>query len=590
MPNEQQQVGFLRRFLIKNFSADPAAMEAYLKSQGVELDPAGFDPQDVTDIFFDTIAGGLISAGALAGGAAGAVAGAPTGPGAPLTGAAGAALGGSMGAQGAESIRQLIGNAVQHFTGVQLVPSGENYSPAAFRREAAVGATAPALGKLTEAGAKGVIRIGGKTTRFGLRQVRSLGQRLSGASKEAFDVAVKSPSITSGTAQTAAQLSDDLAQFVVQPMDKVAELTQAKGLLKDANTVPLKPLLLFLSNTQKSLAIGPGRKGARSEAVKLVENILNEFGLGDKFQKALGTRIPATVAEDIKQQLQREANFSGRVIDDPVNKVFSEASRTMRLSIEGALKTPQIRAQYRKLMMKASAKIDALKELRTRLGVTERTVGGAAQLDIGRTESFIGNLLGKNKTRENRLLQRLDARFGTEFERKGQEAASIQSFGGPGQVENIVPGKITATGAFLGSGLGGPIGGGLGYMVGGLPGMAVGSAAGMAGGIAAASPRSTVLGARGVDALTRGLGAAESKVLRIPARISPAVQTAISTGLRVAETPRVEAPEPEITTTPAPDARARVQQIIDQVNTLPNLTGEQRLQMFREQATQEAQP
>jgi hypothetical protein len=269
-----------------------------------------------------------------------------------------------------------------------------------------------------------------------------------------------------------------------------------------------------------------------------------------------------------------------------VNKVFAEASRTMRLSIEGALKTPQLRAQYRKLMLKASAKIDALKELRTRLGATERTVGGAAQLDIGRTESFIGNLLGKNKTRENRLLQRLDARFGTEFERKGQEAAAIQGFGGPGQIETIVPGKITATGAFLGSGIGGPIGGGVGYMVGGLPGAAVGSAVGMAGGIAAASPRSTVLGARGVDALTRGLGAAESKMLRIPARISPAVQTAISTGLRVAETPALETPTPPTT----PDIHATVQQRIDQINAMPNLTGEQRLQMFKEQVAQEGAP
>jgi hypothetical protein len=364
-------------------------------------------------------------------------------------------------------------------------------------------------------------------------------------------------------------------------MDKIAELAQAKAMLGTANSVPLKPVLLTLSNLQTKLAVTPGTRGARAEAAKLVSNILEEFNLTDKFQAALGTRIPAEVAESIKQQLQREANFSGRVVDDPINGVFKSAAGAMRTTIEKSLKTPQLRARYSKLMQKASAKLDALKELRTRLGATERTVGGTAQLDTGHTESFLSNLLGKSKTRENTLLQRLDDRFGTKFGKRGQEAAAIQAFGGTEQLTSIVPGKITATGAFLG----GSLGAGVGAAAGGTLGAAgVGGTIGSGLGILAASPRSTVLGARAIDAITKGTGVAERKMMRIPARLSPSAQTAISTGLRVREVPEQEtAPEPEAA------MRSPAGQLADEINALPNLTFEQRLQMYNERSQQEAQ-
>jgi len=147
---EGADVGFLTRFVAKNFANSPESAAKYVKKQNPDasvtiedgevmiqrpgeeyakrLDPKGVDLQDVTDLAYDVPAGLLSSAAT----AAGAVAGAPT-----VVGAVPAAVGaGAASSAALEALRQKIGQ----WAGIDQEISGRDVAISG-----AVGAASPVM-------------------------------------------------------------------------------------------------------------------------------------------------------------------------------------------------------------------------------------------------------------------------------------------------------------------------------------------------------------------------------------------------------------------------------------------------------------
>lgn len=606
-----QGVGFFTRWLAKNLSANPEQAAGFLQRSGFDvrpvadegkmqflvrkagaqkwsvLDPQGFDWQDLTDVASEIVGGVVTGEFALGGALAGAAAGAPAGPGGAAAGAVvGGVGGGAVGQGGYEALRQSAGGIV----GVNKQPDvGE--AQRQFESGYAAYPAGAVINKVGGAMVKGGLRTLKKATKTGANVVRNMLGRVAGVSEDEFAAATRSPAV-------AKSIIDESAPRTIQVLDKIREFASsaklpeydaAKAMLKKARPVKLSGMFKILEQRDFK-PIGDERVGVdavRQIAIDIADglgikpkDIVMNTASGQKIEKdiwsALGNvRVSADVAEDIKQRLQAQVDFSGKPGEKMRNQLLKRAQGSIRANIAGAMPDAGSRARYSDLMARASAKMETLRRIDKKIG--EWKAGGS--------ENVLRSLFREGKSEDRRLFESLDKQFGTQF------MDEIQLSGVAGKFSKDAP-PLTATGRFLGASALGTLGSGVGASVGGVPGAVVGGAGGFAAGFAGASPKGTVKLGRGLnvteDAIRRFIGGAGSEVNRIAPYAERAGVSAAGIGPRQTDAAPAEY-SIEVRGTDADATRAK--QTADHINAIPGLTPEQKFTKFQEMfAAQQEQP
>lgn len=607
-----QVVGFFTRLLAKNLSANPEQAMGFLQRQGFEvkqvadedkmqflvrkpgdtkwgvLDPQGFDLQDLTDIASDLLSGtvtGFFAAGGALGGAALA---APTGPGAIAGGILGGVAGGGVGAGGYEAIRQGVGGLL----GVNEQPDVGEAQRQAFSGQA----TYPLGGVINKVGGKivkGGLRAAKKVTKTGSNIVRNLLGRVAGVSEEEFAAATKSPavakSIINESAPRTLQVLDKIREF--KNSVRLPEYDQAKKMLKGARPVSLGSMFRILEQ-RGAKPIGDERAGieaarqialdiAEVAGVKPQEFIVNT-PTGQRIEKDIWgmlskVHVSADIAEDIKQRLQKQIDFSGKPGEKLRNELLKRAQGNIRASIIKSMPDSASRDRYSKLMKAASDKMDVLNKVDKKIG--EWKAGGS--------ENVLRTLFREGKSEDRRLFDALDKKFGQKF------MDEIQLSSVAGKFAKDAP-PLTATGRFLGASALGTVGSGVGAAAGGVPGAVLGGGAGFAAGFAGASPKGTVKLGRGLNvtenAIRRMIGRTGEEVTRIGPYAEQAGFAAAGLGSRA---PESQPPEQfSIDVQGSDEDISRAKSTVDRINAIPGLTPQQKFDAFQKEfgPQQETQP
>ena len=608
--------GLLIRWLAKTFSANPQEAKGFLERQGFEvketsrkgklqfairhnavsevvgeednpwkvLDPKGFDVGDLADIAFDIIVvGPAIAAttaiGALMGGAGGLLGG-PLAPATSPTGAVvGGAVGGAVGAAGIEGVRQLAGAAA----GVNLRPDLQRVATAGV-----LGAILPGLSQRLAKFPQALLRV----AKFANRKVNNIGRnlasRVAGSNEEQITTAAANAQRTAkiiAESETPPMALLDRMRGKIQelrlPQNRFPESVEIDSLLEKARPIPVKGLFEILQ--QRSVQpVGNQRVGVRS-ARRIADDVAKRLGF-ESVEGATGARISAQQAQQLKQIIQSQTDFSGRPgADKFLNRVLQKAQGNLRHRIVASLPSSQARARYKTLNGSASkliirpgkdpsfrhgkgvvGKMEALTELNKRVG--EHKTAGTA-------EKFFQVVTGKGRTQDRRLVEQFDKLFGTDFIEEG----TITRLAGPFSRDAS---KLTATGRFIGASQGAAVG----FALTGTPQGAAGGAA--LGAFAIATPKSMLRTSRGltvaektirrgIRATGRGLQKAEP-VQDFIGRFSGPTAVALASREREFSQLQLE-PAPSLNE----QQRQGAFQLLEEINALPDLTGPQRLEEFQ---------
>lgn len=370
--------------------------------------------------------------------------------------------------------------------------------------------------------------VAGAVGRTGLRFIKGVGKhgtqiaenllgRLAGVTTEELRTAAQTPAITKGTAPRAATVMDNMREVLGSiKQEHIPEYAQAKELLKAARPVRLGPALGILTKGVPQ-PIGDAARGAAKELRNVVNDVM-QATKSRSWAEAMHKRVPALVAERLKQALQKMADYSGRLSDDPINPILKRAAASLRTGIESSLPSSQMRSQYGQLMRRTSEKLEVIKRLAQKVGEHKESA-----------ENFVRLLHRSGKTEQRQLVSKFDKLFGTDFINQSRIADALEAFGS--QTPAFTTPRFTATGSLLGPGLGGTIG----LTVGGIPGAAIGSVVGLAAG----SPRGAISFARGTIATRealkyvaraggRGLNTAEKMFPTITAALTPKLRNAVN--------------------------------------------------------------
>lgn len=620
--------GLLIRVMAKWFSANPQQAKEFLERRGFEvketdrkgklqfairhrtlsslvgendnpwkvLDPKGFDFGDLADIAFDIfVVGPVIAAGTAGGAIIGAGAGLFGGPAAPATSPAGAvvgaAVGGGIGAAGIEATRQLAGGVL----GVNTQADLDRVATAGV-----LGAVLPGLGQRLASFPQALLKF----AKFANRKVgnigRNLAARVAGSSEEQITTAAanaqRTARIISETETPAIGLLDKMRgriQTLKLPQNRFPESVEMDSLLEKARPIPVKGLLQIL--LQRNIQpVGNQRVGVRS-ARRIAQEIAQKFGF-ESPELAAGRALPrdpftgrmlprqvghinAQQAQEIKQILQSQIDFSGRPGEKFLNRVLKQAQGNLRNRILASLPSTQARARYKSLNGFSSftdtngkfhfgkgvvGKMQALNELNKRVG--EHKIAGTA-------ETFLKAVTGSGRTQERRLVEQFDSLFGSNFIEEGTiTRLATKPFG------RDAP-KITATGQFFGTAPGAAGG----FLLTGTP---EGAAAGALVGFAAATPKSMLRTARGLTVLEqttrRGIRRAGRGLQRVEpiqdfiGRFSGPTAAALASKEREFSQLQLE-PAETLTDT----QRSGALSLVEEINAMPGLTGLERMDEFQ---------
>ncbi len=624
----EQGAGVLVRWLTKTFSANPQQAKEFLERQGFDvrptdrkdklqfairnravselvgeednpwkvLDPDGFEWQDIADLVFDIfIAGPIIAANITGGTAAGAALGGSIGtavePGGgtavgTATGAAvGAAAGGVISGGGVEAARQFIGGLV----GVNTKPDLGRVMTAGV-----LGAVIPGLSqrlaRFPQVLLRGAKFANRKLTNLG----RNLASRVAGSSEEEITTAAsnaqRTARILSESETPGITLLDRMRgkiQELKLPQNRFPESIEMDSLLEKARPVPIDGLLKILQ--QRRVRPVGGQVRSVTAGKRMAEQIAKRFGFDSaEAAEEQGARISAQQAQELKQLIQGQIDFSGRPGEKFLNSALKKAQGHLRQRIVLALPSSQVRARYQRLNGQASkliprsgrdptfrfgkgvvGKMEAINRLDKLIGEHKKT--GAAP------ERFFESVTKGSRTQERRLVEQFDKLFGTDFVEEGMVTRlATASFG------RDAP-KLTATGQFIGSGLGASI---ATLFFGPEVGIPVGGFAGFI----AASPKSMLRTARGLTKLEGTIRAGVRKTGRGARRVEPlqdfigrrggTAATSAASRERSFQTPIQLEPASSLT----PEQRQGALQLVDEINAMPNLTPAQKIEEFERRA------
>ena len=593
----------LTRWLAKTFAANPVEAKAFLERRGFDvlvtdrvgklqfairnrdiselvgekqnpwkvLDPEGFDFGDMVDIAFDIFIAGPIIATSAVGGA---LAGAPGGP-------VGVALGGAAGAGGSsaavESGRQLIGGAL-----------GVNRQPdiGAIGRAGALGAILPGVFQRVARFPQALLKLGKFATEKLANLGRNLSGRVAGTAEEAITTAAQSGArtnrIIAETARKPIELLDRIRGTINRlrdPNNRFPESREISQLLEKSRKMPLRGLFKILEQRNVQ-PIGNQRMGVTS-ARRIAQQIAHRLGF-PSVAEASRARITAQQAQEIKQILQSQIDFSGRPGEKFLNRVLKEAQGNLRNRIVSSLPSSEARARYRTLNGFASftdtggkfhagkgvvGKMEALNGLDKKIG---------EHLKTGTSEKFLGAVTGEGRTQERRLVEQFDRLFGTDFIEEGLTTRLAAPF------SRDAP-KLTATGEFIGPGIGAAIGGAAGGIAGGAEGAAIGAPVGFGVGFVAGAPKGMLRAARSITSAERAVRGGIRRGGQVMRRVEPLLDAVArggggalaSAGAREHEFPPIRV---EGTAEPQIDAMKR---IADEINAIPGLSDAQKVEEFQ---------
>jgi len=334
-----QGVSIGTRFTVKNLAANPAAAQRFLETKGFEVrpfgsgfnfavrrigsndsfevvDPAGFEPQDILDFSFDAIAGTATTriGGVVSGLVGGFLIGGPIGA---LIGAGvGLAIGGII----SEGGRQLLGSALG-------VPENADFKTIMFVGLAS--GMAPGVGRTIGAGGRLLGRkVVAPVSRALFRPAKNITAELAGAVTRIAD----RPGLTAGEAllaraslprneviRTPFDVADDFVKRVAAILGrKFPERKAIEKILDDSNKVfDLNPAFDIMSG------VGTGIRESALDAAssqkllsELSQKIVRVMRVDDKILqnptqlRQLFARIPARIADDVADRLQKESNFT----------------------------------------------------------------------------------------------------------------------------------------------------------------------------------------------------------------------------------------------------------------------------------------
>ena len=502
------------------------------------------------------------------------------GPLAPVTSPTGAvlggAVGGAVGAAGIEGVRQLVGAAA----GVNLRPDLQRVATAGV-----LGAVLPGLSQRLAKFPQALLRV----AKFANRKVNNIGRnlasRVAGSSEEQITTAAanaqRTAKIISESETPAIGLLDQMRgqiQRLKLPENRFRESIEMDSLLEKARPIPVKGLLEILQQ-RSARPVGNQRIGVKG-ASRIAEDVAKRLGFESADAAvASGARINAQQAQQLKQILQSQTDFSGRPGEKFLNRVLKEAQGNLRHRIVASLPSSESRARYKTLNGFASftdskgrfhfgkgvvGKMEALTELNKRVG-EHKTAGSA--------EKFFQVVTGKGRTQDRRLVEQFDKLFGTDFIEEG----TITRLAGPFSRDAS---KLTATGRFIGASQGAAVG----FAVTGTPQGAAGGAA--LGAFAVATPKTMLRTSQKLTvaekAIRRGIRATGRKLQKFEpvqdfiGRFSGPTAAALASREREFSQLQLE-PAPSLTE----QQRQGAFQLLEEINALPDLTGVQRMEEFQ---------
>ncbi|MFQ5741134.1 MAG: hypothetical protein ACE5JX_19195 [Acidobacteriota bacterium] len=598
----------LTRWLAKTFSANPEEAKGFLERQGFTvqpvpglklqfiiqnpavtaglinekdsppklLDPEGFEFADIVDIAFDVFVAGPVIGSFVAGGA---LVGAAGGPLAPLGIPLGTAVGSAVGGAGIEATRQLIGTGL----GVNRQTDFDSVLTAGM-----LSAILPGIAQRVARFPQALLKFSKFTAKKAALIGRNIAARVAGTGEEAITTAAKSEARTATIASESAarpiELLDRIRGKIRQlrlPENRFPESREIDSLLEKARPIPLAGLFKILG--QKNVQpIGTQKIGVFS-ARRIGKQIAHRLGFRS-VEEAARARISAQQAQEIKQILQGQIDFSGRPGEKFLNKILKSAQGNLGSRIKASLPTSQARSQYKTLDgfgfftdnagrfhpgKGVVGKTEALNDVNKKVG---------EHLKAGTAEKFLQAITGEGRTQEQRLVKQFDDLFGQNFLEEGLMTRLALPF------SRDAP-KLTAFGKFIGPGVGATVGGGIGSMA-GPEGAFFGTGVGAIGGFIAGAPKGMLKTSRAITRIEelalKGVGRA-GRALR---RAEPLQDfLARSGGGAVANiTARERRVQPNITALPPTPKGAQIDEsilkLIDEVNALPNLSGDQRMAEF----------
>jgi hypothetical protein len=528
--NESEQgVGLGERLLLKNLAANPDNAVRWLRGKGYEayvyqpgqggtepttgvlpdmkmriavkkpewdhfkvVDPAGFDAQDLSDLFGDLVFGGATQALVGLGMAGGALAGAPGGPaGAAAGGAAGGMFLGGVGGRGMEAARQLAGRGISAVFGQPpLNPELSEPDLAAAQQSGtmmgpfgeAVGAAGKAVGGVIKSAAQGMANLA----------TEAVG-RLARVSPEQMAQALLNREIVlrplgeHGSPYSAGELAQRTMQFLSnldKPEFETLEHKQAQALLtQGSGQVRVAPILEdirreitspFKTTTTKVPPIlGPtgavvaGGKTVTTKVAQQAGKFGAESAHNDAVRSALATEagniarnagatdvedairrdltMPVEMANGLKQQFDKTANYAMTPLEKDAAKetAYSFLGGGMRRGIKDTLPTGAVQDEYERLMGLAGKKLGVAKEFRDIMlkpsAEDIQNEGGDPEIvqGVNRAEQFFRTLLNPGARDEQKRLVRTFGRMWApelsmagleDFDSRARVASTLSAF------------------------------------------------------------------------------------------------------------------------------------------------------------------
>jgi len=594
----QQGVTISERLLLKNLATNPEVAANWLRAKGYEaylyepgqagteaaggpvaskmriavrkpgeqdfkvVDPAGFDAQDITDLFGDLIFGAAVPAAAAAG--------------FTLAGPPGAVGGGALAGGVLEEGRQALGRGVTSLFGQPpLNPPGTGDEEIGAQMIGG-GLAAPmgeATGFLGRTATKAVGAVGEAAKRVAGGTLAGLTR----VSREQLAHAVEQGAVILQplVGDRAKMLASSLAQRTMQFLtgldeSRTGEYQAAQGLLKSAGggQVRVRPVLEAIRNEitspfhevpippEKFMGIpvsGPsapilrprattagrvpataGRFGLASAENDRVRQILVEEASNiaknagaDSVEEAIhrDLTIPAEMADALKRTYAEAANYSAEALNRDTAKEAAHKTLAdgLRRAIRESIPDPAAREQYGTLMTQAGKKLGLAKEFQKALvakGAEEIAPEEGAAEEIvqaaNRPEQFFRTYLNRGaRSGQQGLVREFGRLWAPELQQAGiadletaaRDASTLAAYGAEGSdvfggTKGIYLGAPTLSfgGRPMGMALGAGLGFGSGYLAGGLPGAEKGALIGGGLGFYAGSPRGSIQTMRAIKA------------------------------------------------------------------------------------------
>lgn len=308
---------------------------------------------------------------------------------------------------------------------------------------------------------------------------RTAGQ-ISGVEPSVLRASRRSPEAMKAAAGTESEIGEELVDFLQSEFAQLPEVQAAKKLLPQMGRIDARPLLKTLREIRKT--IDPGQDAqvkaldqwaSRIESMMTKKNVTDGVNLGGR--TVTDGTVSAQQMWEIKETLQSSSKVAFGESQGLLGTRLKFASRQARTALESQAKSQALTSEYGKtyaeLMGRAAQKRKVLSYVGTKLGKNVET-------QSERSEAFIINLFGKNKSFMQSRVAQLDSLYGTDFLGRSRMAAMARQAGPDGAL-SLLPQQTTGR-----SLLGTVTGAGLGSVMG-----PAGAAAGATMGALASSPR-----------------------------------------------------------------------------------------------------